>query len=408
MNYIDELIKKHCPDGVSYKPFGQLATIVRGASPRPIKNFITLDSSGINWIKIGDVKPGIKYITETAEKITIDGAKKSRYVHAGDFILSNSMSFGRPYILKINGCIHDGWLAISDFQKTFLPDFLYHLLNSNTYQSTMRQKASFGGAVQNLNADIIRDLEMPLVPLEVQREIVRILDSFTSLTAELSAELSARQKQYEYYRDLLLSFKNIDNITDRQSIIKLLLYVNGFAWVTLNDISQNCDNLRKPITSGKRESGAYPYYGASGIVDYVKDFIFDGDYLLISEDGANLLTRNTPIAFSISGRNWVNNHAHVLKFDTYELRRYVEFYLNSIDLSSYISGGAQPKLNQKNLNRIPIPMPAPSECKRIVSILDRFDTLCNDLSAGLPAEIAARQQQYEYYRDKLLTFKELT
>ena len=140
----------------------------------------------------------------------------------------------------------------------------------------------------------------------------------------------------------------------------------------------------------------------------MKDFIFDGDYLLISEDGANLLTRNTPIAFSISGRNWVNNHAHVLKFDTYELRRYVEFYLNSIDLSSSISGGAQPKLNQKNLNRISIPMPAPSECKRIVSILDRFDTLCNDLSAGLPAEIAARQQQYEYYRDKLLTFKELT
>ena len=138
----------------------------------------------------------------------------------------------------------------------------------------------------------------------------------------------------------------------------------------------------------------------------MKDFIFGGDYLLISEDGANLLTRNTPIAFSISGRNWVNNHAHVLKFDTYELRRYVEFYLNSIDLSSYISGGAQPKLNQKNLNRIPIPMPAPSECKRIVSILDRFDTLCNDLSTGLPAEIAARQQQYEYYRDKLLTFEE--
>jgi len=141
-------------------------------------------------------------------------------------------------------------------------------------------------------------------------------------------------------------------------------------------------------------------------VDYVSDYLFDGDYLLISEDGANLLARSTPIAFSISGRNWVNNHAHVLKFDTYVTRRYVEFYLNSIDLSPWVTGGAQPKLNQKNLNSIKIPFPAPKEQERIVTILDHFDALCNDISAGLPAEIEARQRQYEYYRDKLLNFEE--
>ena len=154
-------------------------------------------------------------------------------------------------------------------------------------------------------------------------------------------------------------------------------------------------------------AGKYPYYGASGIVDYVADYIFDGDYLLVSEDGANLIARSTPIAFSILGKNWVNNHAHVLKFDTYELRRYVEIYLNSIDLSRYISGGAQPKLSQENLNKIPIPALSAEKIKYVVSILDRFDILCNDLTTGLPAEIAARQKQYEYYRDKLLTFKEL-
>ena len=176
----------------------------------------------------------------------------------------------------------------------------------------------------------------------------------------------------------------------------------------LNEISENCDNQRKPVTSGNRIAGEYPYYGASGIVDYVDDYLFEGDYLLISEDGANLLVRNTPIAFSISGRNWVNNHAHVLHFDTYETRKYVEIYLNSIDLSPYITGGAQPKLNQKNLNKIPIPLPAPAEQAHIVSILDRFDALCNDLTSGLPAEIEARQKQYEYYRDKLLKFKSLS
>ena len=138
--------------------------------------------------------------------------------------------------------------------------------------------------------------------------------------------------------------------------------------------------------------------------DYVKDYIFDGDYLLVSEDGANLLARSTPIAFSISGKNWVNNHVHVLKFDRYETRRFVEFYLNSIDLAPYISGGAQPKLNQKNLNRIEIPLPDQKRQKYIVDILDRFDAICNDLTSGLPAEIEARQKQYEYYRDKLLNF----
>ncbi len=393
MSRLEELIQQLCPDGVEYKPFGEMAMIIRGASPRPIKNFITTGADGVNWIKIGDVKPGSKYITETAEKITLDGAKKSRYVSDGDFVLSNSMSFGRPYIMKTVGCIHDGWLAISDFGDYFIPDFLYHLLNSNRYQYEMKQKASFGGAVQNLNADIVKGLVMPVVPLEIQQEIVRILDQFTELTAELTtqldAELTVRKKQYAYYRgELFRTAKDAD-----------IHY--------LDEISENCDNQRKPVASGNRIAGEYPYYGASGIVDYVDDYIFDGDYLLISEDGANLLARSTPIAFSISGKNWVNNHAHVLRFDTYETRRYVEIYLNSIDLSPYITGGAQPKLNQKNLNKIPIPLPSPDEQHRIVSILDRFDTLCNDLTSGLPAEIEARQKQYEYYRDKLLTFPEL-
>lgn len=189
--------------------------------------------------------------------------------------------------------------------------------------------------------------------------------------------------------------------------MNLLLENNQSPNVTLNDIAINRDSQRKPVTSSKRESGNIPYYGASGIVDYVKDYIFDGDYLLVSEDGANLLARNTPIAFSIQGKTWVNNHAHILEFDNYYTRRYVEFYLNSIDLTPYISGGAQPKLNQKNLNSIKIPLPVLQEQQRIVGVLDRFDALCNDISSGLPAEIEARQKQYEYYRDKLLSFKEL-
>ena len=268
----------------------------------------------------------------------------------------------------------------------------------------------------------LTDVILPVPPLPVQREIVRILDNFTEhiteLTEQLNLELTVRKKQYEFYRNQLLTFDAqgatilTDRQTDRQTdkpnaLNRLCQYVSEFIFVKLSDISVNCDSLRKPVTSGNREAGNIPYYGASGIVDYVKDYIFDGDYLLISEDGANLLARNTPIAFSISGKNWVNNHAHILQFDNRITQRYVEIYLNSIDLSPYISGGAQPKLNQQSLYKIPIPLPSYQKQKEIVTILDRFDTLCTDLSSGLPAEIEARQKQYEYYRDKLLEFEKM-
>lgn len=172
----------------------------------------------------------------------------------------------------------------------------------------------------------------------------------------------------------------------------------------LGEVCENLDYARKPVTSGLRKAGKYPYYGASGIVDYVDDYIFDGDYLLVSEDGANLLARKTPIAFSASGKIWVNNHAHILKFDNYIERRFVEFYLNNIDLTPYISGAAQPKLNQKNLNGIKIPNFSFENKEKIVNILDKFDSLTNSISEGLPKEIALRRKQYEYYREQLLDF----
>jgi len=223
----------------------------------------------------------------------------------------------------------------------------------------------------------------PQKSLAIQAEIARILDAFTALTAELTA----RKTQYNHYRNQLLSFED-----------------GEVEWKTLGEVAENLDSRRIPITSSLREPGDVPYYGASGIVDYVKDFIFDGDFLLISEDGANLLARSTPIAFSISGKTWVNNHAHVLKFNTYAERKFVEYYLNNIDLAPYISGAAQPKLNQKNLNSIKVPNPPLGEQARIVAILDKFDTVTTSLSEGLPREIALRQRQYEHYRNLLLSF----
>jgi restriction endonuclease S subunit len=137
------------------------------------------------------------------------------------------------------------------------------------------------------------------------------------------------------------------------------------------------DGKRVPITKSDRDEGKYPYYGASGIVDYVANYIFDDDLLLISEDGANLLARVTPIAFSVSGKVWVNNHAHVLKFDKMETQKFVELYLNTISLEPYITGSAQPKLNQKALNSIEIPLPDLETQRQIVSQIEKEQALVN-------------------------------
>ena len=143
----------------------------------------------------------------------------------------------------------------------------------------------------------------------------------------------------------------------------------------LPDLCENLDFRRKPITGKDRVGGEVPYYGASGVVDYVDGYIFDEELLLVSEDGANLLARSTPIAFSIKGKTWVNNHAHVLKFSDKLIQKYVELYLNSISLEPYVTGSAQPKLNQKRLNEIPIPLPEQNKISNIIEAISQIDEL---------------------------------
>ena len=167
-------------DGWEYKKLGEVCTIERGGSPRPITNYITDSEDGINWIKIGDAQEGSKYITSTKEKIKPEGIKKSRFVHKGDFILSNSMSFGRPYILKVDGCIHDGWLVIHDNNEVFIKDYLYYILSSPIVYAKFSQLA-VGGVVNNLNSSLVRKVAIPLPPKSTQLAIVSELDKINEL-----------------------------------------------------------------------------------------------------------------------------------------------------------------------------------------------------------------------------------
>jgi len=171
-----------------------------------------------------------------------------------------------------------------------------------------------------------------------------------------------------------------------------LLSAGGDGWTetTLNLISHNLNSRRIPITKSDRIAGQYPYYGASGIVDYVDDYIFDERTLLISEDGANLLARSTPIAFGADGKYWVNNHAHVLMFDAPSTQTYVELYLNSIRIDEWVTGAAQPKLNQKSLNEIPIQLPPLDGQKRIVDIVSSMDDVIQSTEQTVAAAKSLR------------------
>ncbi|MBY3219421.1 restriction endonuclease subunit S [Rhizobium laguerreae] len=368
---------------VEWKPLGQVSRFING---RAYQRSELLENGKYPVLRVGNFFTSEKWYHSDLE---LDDDK---YCDHGDLLYAWSASFG-PRIWNGGKVIYHYhiWKVVPD-PNIVLKKYLYYLLAWDV--NALKGDQATGSTMMHISKGAIEERLVPIPcpndpqeSLAIQTEIVRILDKFTELTSELTAELKARKKQYNHYRDQLLSFEDRD-----------------VEWRPLEELAENLDSQRKPVTANIREPGEIPYYGASGIVDFVKDFIFDGDYLLVSEDGANLLARSTPIAFSISGKTWVNNHAHVLKFETYAERKYVEYYLNSIDLTPYISGAAQPKLNKKSLNSILVPNPPKEEKERIVAILDKFETLTTSLSEGLPREIKLRQQQYEYYRDLLLNF----
>ena len=228
-----------------YVKIGDVCTVERGGSPRPIDKFITDDPNGINWIKIGDTDDSM-YITKTAQKIIPEGMKKSRYVQPGDFLLSNSMSFGRPYILKIDGCIHDGWLVLRDNNGIFDKRFLYYYLSApSTYQKF--KNMAVGGVVNNLNSEMVRGVTVPVPTMEEQLNIVVTLDKVT--------ELIALRKEQLAKLDRLVKSRFIELFGDPKT--------NNKEWRmnTFADICTVRQGLQIPISKRltQYEEGCYEY-----------------------------------------------------------------------------------------------------------------------------------------------------
>ena len=192
---LEKIISEFNDDWVEVA-LGEVLEISRGGSPRPIQEYLTDSQDGINWVKIADATRSEKYIYSTLQKIKKEGISRSREVFSGDFILSNSMSFGRPYIMRTDGCIHDGWLLLSKVSNRFDEDFLYNLLNSNYVQRQFESMAA-GSGVRNLNIEVVKKVKVKIPTIEVQKELASVINEFDNfiikLTKQIHSGLDLRQ-----------------------------------------------------------------------------------------------------------------------------------------------------------------------------------------------------------------------
>lgn len=373
MNKIENMLNKMCPNGVKYKTLADIANVSKGKQLN--KNLLSNDG---NYPVLNGGQNYSGYWNDyntPADTIAISQGGAS----AG-FVSWIDMPFwagAHCYVITPHEHVNNR--------------YLYHFLKS---QEKTYQEAQYGAGIPALAAKTLNNTLVPVPPLAIQVEVARVLDTFVALTDELTDELTARKEQYDYYRDTLLNDKNLNKMNGGKVEKK-----------KLGDIVDNFNNLRKPVRRDNRSHGAFPYYGANGIQDYVDDYIFDGVFLLVGEDGSVITKDGHPIINWAEGKIWVNNHAHILaeKQDSNVSLRYIKYTLEHTDITE-LAHGVPPKLTKNQLMNIDVPVPSLETQQKIVSILDRFNTLTTSLVDGLPGEIAANNERYEYYRDRLLDF----
>lgn len=372
--------------GWEIKSLDNVTNIINGGTP---KSAVSEFWGGeVAWLTPKDMgKLSNHNVSSTSRTITQLGLSKcsAKLIPENSIILSTRAPIGHLAINSVPMAFNQGCRGLVPNDSLILK-YLFHYLSANI---DVMNGLGTGTTFKELSAGALKSLQIPLPPLEEQKRIVSILDeAFEGLNrARENAEANLKSAQELFdatFNTLLTSTKN--KVAAEWSIS------------ALGELCENLDNKRVPITKNQRVEGSIPYYGASGIVDYVQGHLFNEPLLLISEDGANLLARTYPIAFSIKGKTWVNNHAHVLRFDTAETRRFVELYLNSIPLDPYISGMAQPKLNQKKLMEIPIPIPNLLEQRRIIGLMDK----CSDGYFQLESSYRTKLQDISDLRQSLL------
>ena len=396
MSELYNLITALCPEGVEYKPLEEVGTFIRGNGLQ--KSDFT--DRGVGCIHYGQVYTyyGL-FAYQTKSFVSIELAKKLRKAHNGDLVIATT-SENIDDVCKAVAWLGEEDIAISGdsyvVRHNLDPKYVAYFFSSAYFQ---KQKRPFvtGTKVMRVSDVGMSKIEIPVPPIEVQRKIVEILDNFSELTAELTAELTSRQKQYQYYRDNILNFSGITTPPHRENDVIKRLKLSSLVSITTGKLNANA----------MAENGKYPFFTCDSEVYRINEYAFDEEAILVSGNGSQV------------------GHIHYYKgkFNAYQ-RTYVLYGINDNVNTQYLlfylkaflkehiiklaKKGSVPYITLPMLADFSIPIPSIKEQNRIVGILRHFDFYNNDLSLGLPAEIKARQQQYEYYRDKLLTFKRKT
>lgn len=367
MSRIDELIKKYCPDGVRYQPLGDACKIETG------KRDANEAVEGAEYL----------FFTTSREILTIDEFRWDTEA----LLIAGNANVGdiKHYIGKFDA--YQRTYVLSNFNKDLMPRFLFYSIKSRL-KDYLGDKTNTA-AMTYIVLGTLKNFPIPVPPIEVQREIVDILDKFTQLEAELEAELEARRKQYEYYRNELLSFKN----------------VKGVRTMCLSDLLVAIPRGKRLTKSNLSEGGSIPvFHGGLDPIGFHDEANTPGETVMVINTGASSGTvgwTNEPF--------WCSDGCFALPHSEAVLSRYL--YYCALQNQQYfvdrVRKAGIPTLAASSVLALQIPVPPIEVQREIVEILDRFSTLTSDISIGLPAEIEARRKQYEFYRDQLLSFKEL-
>lgn len=403
MSRVDALIAELCPEGVEYKPLGEIGNFVRGTGIQKAD----FTESGVGCIHYGQIHTHYgTWATTTKSFVSPEFAARLRKARTGDLVIATTSEDDEAVAKAVAWLGNDDVAVSTDayiFHHSLEPKYVAYFFQTELFQSQKKPYIT-GTKVRRISGESLARFRIPVPPLEVQRAIVAVLDTFTALEAELEAELEARRRQYHYYRDALLSFAEDAHVR----------------WATLGEVCRSVSSGGTPLaTRSDYYGGDIPWLRTQEVrymdIHYTEIKITKKG---LASSSAKWIPANCVIV-AISGATaarsainkiplTTNQHCCNLEIDPAQANyRYVFHWVSKeYEKLKSLGQGARADLNAGIIKGYPIPIPPLAEQARIVAILDQFDALVNDLSSGLPAEITARRQQYEYYRDRLLTFPE--
>lgn len=400
MNKINELIAEFCPDGVEYKSIAELFNTKNGYTPSKSHSEYW-ENGTIPWFRMEDIRENGRILSKATQYVS-ESAVKGTLFPANSIIVATSATIGEHALIKVPSLANQRftYLMLKEEYSTCMDIMFvyYYCFKLDEYCKVCLNQGNFA----SVDMKKFVKFKFPVPPLEVQREIVRVLDSFTLLTAELTAELTARKKQYSFYRDSLLKQECKSEKIKLKAVCAIYdgthqtpKYTNsGIPFVSV----ENIDNLY----------GTQKYISPEAYAKYkIKPRIGDVFMTRITAGvigKCTVVDRDDDLAYYVS-LALLRPNAEVL--DSKYLKYYLESGWGRKELSKWILWDATPtKINKDDIGRVLISIPPLDVQKRLVQVIEHFDTICTDLNIGLPAEIEARQKQYEYYRDLLLTFAE--